>query len=56
LTRSDRREGNGRVNLTSTCEATVRGEIVIDVVRMHGPQIQSTCEGTAGGQMTATRR
>ena len=47
---------NGRVNLTSTCEATVRGEIAIDGARMHGPQIQSTCEGTAGGQMTATRR
>ena len=46
----------GRVNLAPNCEATVRGEIVIDGGRMSGPQTQATCQGTASGPMTAIRR
>ena len=47
---------NGRVSLSPTCEVTVRAETTIDGARLSGQQTQSTCEGTAVGQMTATRR
>lgn len=54
-------EGNrvtysGRVNLSPNCEATVQTDAAIDGGRLSGSQTQSTCEGTAIGQMTATRR
>lgn len=47
---------DGRVSIAPNCEAVVRAETTIDGVRLSGQQTQSTCEGTAVGQMTATRR
>lgn len=46
----------GRVGIAPNCEAAVRGETTIQSARLSGQQTQSTCEGTAVGQMTATRR
>lgn len=47
---------DGRVSIAPNCEAVVHAETTIDGVRLSGQQTQSTCEGTAVGQMTATRR
>src|SRR5262245_27213338 len=47
---------NGNVNLAPNCEVTVRAETTINGVRFSGQQTQSTCKGTAVGQVTATRR
>ena len=40
------------------CEARVNAEVTVDPsgTRLEGSQTQSTCEGTAVGQMTATKR
>ena len=45
-------------SLGPTCEVTVKAETTIDATtgRMRGTQTQSTCEGTAVGQITAVRR
>ena len=47
-----------RALLSPSCEAVVRAETTIDVAgaRFSGGQTQSTCEGTAVGQVSATRR
>ena len=40
------------------CEVRVEAELTVDasVTRLEGSQTQSTCEGTAIGQVTATKR
>ena len=44
--------------LGQECEVRVDAEITVDPLgtRMEGSQTQSTCEGTAVGQVTATKR
>lgn len=47
-----------RAALGPGCESVVRAQTTVEAAgtRLGGPQTQSTCEGTAVGQVSATRR
>lgn len=47
---------SARALLAPGCEAVVRAETTVDITRFSGSQTQSTCDGTAVGQVSATRR
>lgn len=47
-----------KVRLNPNCEATIAGATTVDAAsgKFKGSQTQTTCEGTAVGQVTAVRR